>query len=148
MTELSNLINKINDKVIVFIKYLSNIPKNANKITGEETLKERTKILKDFENNKFQVLYMTYGVGAFGLNLQFCNHIIFADQTFDYSQKIQAEHRIYRMGQNKDVHYYNLFCNCGIEKIIIKSLNKKTNLLTEIKKEIAKKGEKEWLRNI
>lgn len=145
---LNDLINKIDQKTIVYVKYISNIPQNAKQITGNTNLEERTNILQDFQNNKFKTLYMTYGVGAYGLNLQFCHNIIFADQTFDYAQKIQAEHRIYRIGQDKDVNYYNLYCNCGIEKVIIKSLNKKTNLLYEIKKEISKKGEEKWLKSI
>lgn len=145
---LEDLISKINNKVIIYVKYLDNIPLKEKRITGNTTLKERTEILNNFKNNKFKVLYMTYGIGSYGLNLQFCNNIIFADQTFDYAQKVQAEHRIYRIGQNKNVNYYNLYCNCGIEKTIIKSLNKKTSLLYEIKKEILKKGEKKWLKSI
>lgn len=145
---LEDLISKINNKVIIYVKYLDNIPLEGKKITGNTPLKERTKILNNFKNNKFKVLYMTYGIGSYGLNLQFCNNIIFADQTFDYAQKVQAEHRIYRIGQNENVNYYNLYCNCGIEKTIIKSLNKKTSLLYEIKKEILKKGEEKWLKSI
>ncbi len=145
---LLNLIDKINEQVIIFVKYLDNIPKNAMRITGNENLKERQQIIQAFKENQFKALFVTYGVGSFGLNLQFCNNIIFADQTFDYSQKIQAEHRIYRIGQDKEVTYYNLICKCGMEKIIMKSLNKKTNLLDEVKKEITKVGEVEWLKSI
>lgn len=145
---LYNLVNKIDSQIIVYVKYLKNIPEGMQKITGIESLNQRKQILNDFKNNQFKVLFMTYGVGSFGLNLQFCNNIIFADQTFDYSQKIQAEHRIYRLGQSKDVHYYNLICECGMEKVIMKSLNKKINLLDEIKKEINKGGEKEWIKNL
>lgn len=145
---LQDLINKIDGQVIVYIKYLDNIPQNATRITGNENLKQRRQIIQAFKENRFKVLFMTYGVGSYGLNLQFCNNIIFADQTFDYSQKIQAEHRIYRIGQEKEVNYYNLICKCGMEGIIKKSLDKKTTLLDEIKKEISKKGELEWLKNI
>ena len=145
---LYNLVNKIDSQIIVYVKYLKNIPEGMQKITGIESLNQRKQILNDFKNNQFKVLFMTYGVGSFGLNLQFCNNIIFADQTFDYSQKIHAEHRIYRLGQSKDVHYYNLICECGMEKVIMKSLNKKINLLDEIKKEINKGGEKEWIKNL
>lgn len=142
---LEELINKINEQAIVYVKYLDNIPLNATRITGNESLEKRNEIICMFKEKQFKTLFMTYGVGSYGLNLQFCNNIIFADQTFDYSQKIQAEHRIFRLGQEKDVHYYNLICKCGMERIIIKSLKKKTGLLEEIKKEISKKGEKEWI---
>lgn len=145
---LFDLINKIDGKVIIYVKYLKNIPEGMQKITGIEYLKQRKQILNDFKNNQFKVLFMTYGVGSYGLNLQFCNNIIFADQTFDYAQKIQAEHRIFRLGQHKEVNYYNLVCKNGMENIIMKSLTKKTNLLDEIKREITKGGEKEWIKNL
>lgn len=149
MILIEKLINSINDKVIVFVKYLENIPEDTTAITGDVSLSERKKILKSFEKNEFQTLYITYGCGAYGLNLQFCKNIIFADHTFDYSQRIQAEARIYRIGQNYDVNYYDLVCSCGLEKLIMASLNKKSNLLDEIKKEIEKiGGVDKWLKTI
>ena len=145
---LKEIIKKIDGQVIVYVKFLDNIPANEHKITGKENIKERKEVLEKFKNNEFKVLYMSYGVGSFGLNLQYCNNIIFADQTFDYAQKVQSEHRIFRLGQNKNVHYYNLICLCGMDKMIQMSLNKKSNLLQEIKKEIEKKGTEKWIKSL
>lgn len=138
---LKELLGQINDKVIIFVKYLDSIPAGANKIVGDMNTKERKQVIDKFERGDFKELYITYGCGSYGLNLQFCRNIIFAEHCFDYSQRIQAEARIYRIGQNYDVNYYNLWCNVGLEKMIQSSLNKKSNLLNEIKKEIDKKGE-------
>lgn len=145
---IESLIKSLNEKVIVFVKYLENIPQGVAHITGDMNTQERAKVIKDFKNGNIKVLYITYGCGAFGLNLQFCNHIIFAEHTFDYAQRIQAEARIYRIGQESDVHYYNLWCNAGLERLIQASLDKKSNLLFEVKKEITKKGGKEWLKSM
>lgn len=145
---IENLINEINDKVIVFVKFLNSIPTGAASITGEMTEANRAKVIESFRRGEIKVLYITYGCGAFGLNLQFCKHMIFADHTFDYAQRIQAEARIYRIGQADDVHYYSLWCDCGLERLIKGSLDKKTNLLTEVKKEISKKGTEKWLKSI
>ena len=145
---IQNLINEINDRVIVFVKFLKSIPAGAAAITGDMCTQERETVIARFREGNIKVLYMTYGCGAFGLNLQFCKHMIFADHTFDYAQRIQAEARIFRLGQTDDVHYYNLWCDCGLERLIKGSLDKKTNLLTEVKKEILKKGEEEWLKNL
>lgn len=145
---VKDLINKINDKVIVFVKFLSSIPSGEIAINGSINEKERLKIIEDFKKNKFKTLYITYGCGAFGLNLQFCKHIIFAEHTFDYSQRIQSEGRIYRIGQENDVHYYNIWCDSGLEKLVQKSLNKKNNLLDEVKKEINKVGKEKWIKNL
>ena len=92
--------------------------------------------------------YITYGCGAFGLNLQNCDTIIFADHTFDYAERLQAEARIYRLGQNKDVKYIDLNCDCGLDNLIRGCLRKKTKLLDEVKKEIENKGVEEWLKII
>lgn len=138
---LKELLGQINDQVIIFVKYLDSIPAGANKIVGDMNTKERKQVIDKFERGDFKELYITYGCGSYGLNLQFCRNIIFAEHCFDYSQRIQTEARIYRIGQNYDVNYYNLWCNVGLEKMIQSSLNKKSNLLNEIKKEIDKKGE-------
>ena len=145
---LKRLLSNIKGQVIIFAKFLKSIPQNAVAITGEISDEKRKSILKDFSNGKFKVLYITYGCGSFSLNFQFCNNIIFLDHTFDYSQRIQAEARIYRIGQKNDVNYYNIWCNCGLERMIQSSLKKKSNLLEEIKKEIQERGAKECIENL
>lgn len=145
---IEKLTSEINDRVIVFVKFLKSIPKEARAITGDMNERERAAVIQDFRNGKINVLYITYGCGAFGLNLQFCQNIIFADHTFDYAQRIQAEARIYRIGQENDVNYYNLWCDCGLERMIRESLEKKTRLLDEVKKEIDKNGVEKWLKDM
>lgn len=145
--KLEKLINSINGKVIVFVKYLSSIPSGAVKVTGEMNTEQRAEAIQQFKDGE-KVLYITYGCGAYGLNLQFCKNIIFAEHSFDYAQREQAEARIYRIGQKYDVDYYNLWCNIGLEKLIQASLNKKSNLLDEVKKEIDRKGIEEWAKGI
>lgn len=145
---LDNVINQINDRVIVFVKFLESIPNGAKAITGAVPLADRKIILDEFKQGLFKVLFITYGCGSFGLNLQFCSNIIFAEHTFDYAVRLQAEARIYRLGQEHDVNYYDLNCNVGLERLIKASLNKKSNLLQEVKKEIESKGVEEWLKDI
>lgn len=145
---IESLINEINERVIVFVKFLKSIPQGAAAITGDLNEKERAAVIEDFRNGKIKVLYITYGCGAFGLNLQFCKNMIFADHTFDYAQRIQAEARIFRIGQESDVNYYNLWCDVGLERLIQGSLNKKSNLLDEVKTEIDRVGSEKWLKSI
>ncbi|MDR2775786.1 MAG: DEAD/DEAH box helicase [Tannerella sp.] len=138
-----NIINEITrdgGQYIVYCKFLDNI-KGDNKITGELNNDERKAVINRFRNREFNTLWITYGCGSFGLNLQFCHNIIFADQTFDYKQKIQAEGRIYRKGQEYHVNYYNLWCKTGLENMIRASLEKKASLLNDTKKAIRKYGE-------
>lgn len=145
---VSELVNSINKQVIIFVKYINSIPSGEKRIIGEMKTSEREKIIDDFKNNKFKALYITYGCGAFGLNLQNCDTIIFADHTFDYAERLQAEARIYRLGQEKDVKYIDLNCDCGLDNLIRGCLSKKTKLLDEVKREIENKGVEEWLKII
>ena len=145
---LKSLINKINGQVIVFVKFLDSIPTDLKRLTGDMSNQERKNVLKSFKNGEFKTLFITYGCGSFGLNLQNCKNVIFADHTFDYAVRLQAEARIYRLGQKDDVDYYNLNCTCGLDNLIRGCLDKKTKLLDEIKKEIDKKGLKEFMKGI
>ena len=145
--KLESLIDDIDGKVIVFVKYLASIPSGALRVTGDMNTEQRAKAIQQFRDSE-KVLYITYGCGAFGLNLQFCKNIIFAEHTFDYAQREQAEARIYRIGQEYDVDYYNLWCNVGLERLIQGSLDKKSRLLDEVKKEIERNGVKEWISSL
>lgn len=144
--KLNSLIKNIDGQVIVYVKFLKNIPDGAIAITG--SVSNRAQIIEDFQNNKFKTLYITYGCGAFGLNFQNCNNIIFRDHTWDYAQREQAEARIYRIGQKNDVKYYDMVADIGLEKMIRKNQVKKSDLLIEIKKEIEQGGLKDWLKDM
>lgn len=139
---------KPDEKFIVYVKYLDEIEelkkvlKNYTILTGATGKKTA---IEEFKKDK-QVLICTYGVGSFGLNLQFANNIIYFTQTFDYKLKEQSKHRIYRTGQTRTCYFYDFFVNTGLENIIEKSLNKKENTLENIKNYIKKKGEKEWIK--
>ena len=146
---LQETIDRINDKVIVFVRYLSSIPDGSESITGDDNMQSRKDKIKAFKEGKFNVLYITYGCGAYGLNLQFCKNIIFAEQVWDYALRVQAEARIYRMGQGSRVDYYDLTCSdVGLENLISDCIIKKDNLLYTVKQEIAKKGAKEWVKSL
>lgn len=149
--EMAKLIEQIDDKVIVFVRFIESIPPDAYKITGEENQRQRQEIIQAFKNGDFNVLYVTYGCGAYGLNLQFCHNIIFSEQVWDYALQVQSEARIYRLGQKNEVHYYHMICDrVGLEKMITECLSRKTGLLTTIKKEIEsmKGGLKEWVKSM
>lgn len=136
------------EQFLVFVKYLQNIPENEISITGSDNAASRKTKIENFKSGKIKNLFVTYGTGSYGLNFQNCKNVVFLDQTFDYAQRIQAEARIYRMGQTQDVNIYDFVCTCGLERMVMASLDKKSNLLDEVKKAIEKGNEKEWLKNI
>ncbi len=148
---LQSVIDEVEGKVIVFVKYLDSIPDGAMSITGAVPEYKRKDIINAFRDGETKALYITYGCGSFGLNLQFCHNTIFAEQIWDYANIEQAEARTYRIGQGKDVDYHYIFCgNSGLEDKIIENIKRKGNLLQTMKEEIqsTKGGVKEWVKNI
>lgn len=119
-------------QIIVFctlLKEVENISNNLDSyvITGATPLVERQDIIEKFKNDT-KPLIMTLGVGAFGLNLQFCNKIAFSSITFDYAKVEQSMSRIKRIGQEKDIEYTYFKSNLGIYNMIFDNLSKKEDL--------------------
>lgn len=124
-------------KVIIYVKFIDEMEElrrwfDCVVLTGKEK-GDISRFEKDID-----VLICTFGVGSMGLNLQFANNIIYFTQTFDYKDKIQSMHRIYRIGQKKDCNIYNFWVNTGLDKLIKKSLDKKENTLNNVGKIISK----------
>ena len=90
---------------------------------------------KEYLEQKYpQCKVLTYGKGTFGLNLQAYKNMIFVDKTWDYAQLEQAQRRIYRIGQENDVKFFYLTGDVGLERMINRCIEKKTNILDEFKK--------------
>ena len=143
------LIKYIKDKrIIVFCNFIQEINYIKNKtncyvITGNT--KNRNKIIEQFKiDNK--PLLMTYGVGSYSLNLQFCNEIVYSSVNFDYSKLEQSKYRIKRIGQEKDIKYTYFLTDLGINKLILENINKKSTLDNLVKEKL--KGGITWLKNI
>jgi SNF2 family DNA or RNA helicase len=127
------------NQVIVYVKYVSELDylkANYNCVEYSGRCKDGIELFK----NGAKILICTYGSGSMGHNLQFCNNIIYLSQTFDYKDKEQSLHRIYRVGQTKQCNVYNFYINTGLENIIKSSLDKKVNTLATIKNYITKEN--------
>lgn len=139
-----------NKQVIVYCNYLSEIDmlKSACDcfvITGNTN--NRDEIIERFkEENK--PLLMTFGVGSYSLNLQFCNEIVYSSINFDYSKMIQSKARIKRIGQERDIKYTYILSNAGINQMILDNLKNKKTLEQLIKEKISKGDEEQWLKDI
>lgn len=138
-----------NRQVIVFCNYLSEIKYISDRIecyliTGET--KRRDIIIDNFKNNNIPLL-MTYGVGSYSLNLQFCNEIVYSSINFDYAKLEQSKYRIKRIGQEKDIKYTYFLTDLGITKLILENIKKKTALENLVKEKMME-GDIEWLKSI
>ncbi|KAJ8675651.1 hypothetical protein QAD02_011437 [Eretmocerus hayati] len=116
------------DKIVVVSQwtgFLKVIAKNLDNIddaryamfTGEVEVKKRQPIVDRFndsdeENN---VLLLSLTAGGVGLNLIGGNHLLLIDIHWNPQLENQAQDRIYRFGQKKNVHVYKFICRDTIE---------------------------------
>lgn len=103
----------VDDRTIVFCKFVRSAEEVRKRYPG--------------------ALVLTYGKGAFGLNLQRCNRVIFFDKTWDYAFREQSEARIYRNGQEHDCEYYDLTGEPGLENMLNDCIDRKVTLVQYIK---------------
>ena len=123
---------------ICFCNYIDEVKEIQKKcdcyvLTGESKEKEREKIIENFKNDGNKPLVIMMGCGAFGLNLQFCNEIVYSSLTFDFAKLEQSEYRIKRTGQARDIKYTYILADVNINHMMFENIDKKQNLLDIIK---------------
>lgn len=87
---------------------------------------------------------LNYKTGSMSLNLQEYPYTVYFDQTFDWGDVIQSQHRNYRTGAEQDVKYLRLIGSVGLEKLILEN-NKKKLGISEYLKKISREQLKEVL---
>lgn len=149
---LLNVINEIpnNEKIIIWCRYTNEIKtiemilnqKYGDTVSlyyGDLRPKKRALQLEAFEKgNRF--LLANKGCGSFGLNLQYCSHMIFYSNDFRFSTRTQAEDRVYRYGQTKDVYIYDIYASGMIDVKILEAIRNKESLLLKFKEILKQKN--------
>lgn len=102
-------------------------------ITGDTKTKDRKKIISEFRRSADKPLLIMMGCGSFGLNLQFCNEIVYSSLTFDFAKLEQSGYRIKRTGQTRDIRYTYILADMGINKMMFENISKKQSLIDIIK---------------
>ena len=75
--------------------------------------------------------------------------VIFYNNSFKYSERLQAEDRCHRIGQMKKVHYIDIVCAGSIDERIMESIDKKESVLYSFRREIdAAQKDKDKLREL
>lgn len=130
------LISGMGEKAIVFTEYratqeyllhffksrgLSAVPYRGGMNRGKKDW------MMDLFRGRAQVLVATEAGGE-GINLQFCRNIINFDLPWNPMRVEQRIGRVHRLGQEQDVHIYNL-CTLGtIEEHLVRLLHEKINM--------------------
>lgn len=135
------------EKVLVYCKYTHEIltlrdllardngPSSVVTLYGDDSIVKRAHNVDAFKGPaQFMVANKT--CAGYGLNLQFCHNVIYYSNDWDYSTRIQSEDRVHRLGQDNDVHIYDLVCQYSLDVRIQESLQRKEALLNNLKNEL------------
>ena len=143
--ELIEKIAENDEKVIVFSYFLEplslleeKLNKNNNsiefkKIIGDDSRGVRDNNIKEFKSDpNVTVLLASSKVASEGLTLTEANHVIFINKWWNPSSNHQARDRVVRIGQNKVVQIYSLFCTNTIEERVVKILENKEEVYKKV----------------
>jgi len=108
----SDLINKTNDRWVcwcnlnnegvVLNKYIN----DSLEVAGRHDDEIKKKRMVDFTNGKLKRIITKPKIAGLGMNWQICNKAAFIGLSDSWEQFYQAVRRIWRFGQNKEVHIH------------------------------------------
>ncbi len=145
---LAEIIEEIPEqkKVVIFCKFRYDM-KGIEKFLADKYGPDSFAVFhgkdRDKEEERFRkearFFLVNQASGGHGLNLQDAAHYaIFYNNNFKYSERLQAEDRIHRIGQDQTTIYFNIGCTGSIDDRIEDALFEKGNVVAAFKKEMKK----------
>jgi SNF2 family DNA or RNA helicase len=138
------------EKVIVFCKFqydmntiCSKLAKefgedSVSKFDGRDNEKRRQKAVDKFRDES-RFLVATQATGGHGFNFQeLAHYVIFYNNGFKYSEREQAEDRVYRIGQTKRPVYIDLYCTSSIDERIHRAIARKASVVASFRRDMEK----------
>jgi SNF2 family DNA or RNA helicase len=128
-------------KAIVFSQWVKTIDVLREKLRrfgpleyhGQIPSKQRDPILKQFQEDQSKhVILMSYGAGAVGLNLQFCEYVFLFDRWWNPAVEDQAINRAHRLGAAGPVTVTRMLSLATIEERINQVLEHKRALFDTV----------------
>eukprot|EP00039_Didymoeca_costata_P002706 m.62017 g.62017 ORF g.62017 m.62017 type:complete len:1191 (+) comp11477_c0_seq1:243-3815(+) len=96
-------------------------------LLGSMSRSQRDKSLDAFKNDPPTTIFLlSTRAGAVGINLTQANHVVLMEPSFNASLEKQAIGRVYRMGQEREVHVHRLVMKKSIEENMMKCRKEQT----------------------
>jgi SNF2 family DNA or RNA helicase len=124
----------LGDAAVSFYGDLSEAQRNAN---------------VGFFRREAQYFVATQDCGGHGLTLNEASYVIFYNNQFKYSSRMQAEDRNHRIGQSRKVTYTDILCSNSIDDRIAKAQDCKANVAQDFRDKIQRlRGDKNAMREL
>lgn len=94
---------------------LNNYTGKAVAIYGGQKMIDREAAVMRFQEGKYPLIFCSLQASATGINLTSSNTAVFLEYLWSPSVNEQAQDRIHRLSQSRDVTVYNLYCPGSIE---------------------------------
>lgn len=138
-----------NEKIIIWAKFQHDIKNIASALKAEfgagcmavfyGTIPEKKRAEQvELFRRSARFFLATQSCGGHGLTLNEANHVVFYNNGFKYSERLQAEDRCHRIGQTMPVTYLDIICSDSIDERIDTALATKGNTVEQFKAEVNK----------
>lgn len=141
------------EKVIIWTKYQHDITA-IHKALGEVALfhgglseRKRNEQLARFRGDT-RFLLATQSCGGHGLTLNEACYVIYYNNAFKYSERLQSEDRCHRIGQERTTTYIDIQCANSIDDRIARALAAKGDTVKAFREEVAKAKDAKRLKDI
>ena len=132
------------NRVLVFSQFTSFLEMARQQLTkqlpnvtyfyldGQTPVKERSRMVDEFQHGQCQVFFISLKAGGLGLNLTGANYVIHLDPWWNPAIEQQATDRAYRIGQEQKVTVYHLISEHTIEEKIVRLHQTKRDLADQL----------------
>ena len=155
ITELQNILEEVDGKVIIWAIYRHDIKEITNLLSekygkdsvasffGDTADSDRQDIVTRFQDRESPLRFFVGNprTGGYGLTLTASNTVVYYSNSYDLEIRLQSEDRAHRISQTKKVTYIDLISEGTVDEFIVKNLRGKINLATKVLGEEFKK----WL---
>jgi len=142
---LGETLESIKGKVIIYCRFNDEIQDisdllgaDATRLYGGVNKKVRYKNIEEFRNEK-KYLIANKSCAGFGLNLQFCNNVVYYNNDWDYATRVQSEDRCHRVGQGREVNIVDMYAYNTIDEMVLSCIKRKESILVAFRREIERR---------
>lgn len=141
------------EKIIIWCKYRYSIqqvghalkdmygPKAVALFYGDLSEHERNREADRFRREA-RFFLATQATGGHGLTLTEARYAVFYENEFKYANRLQAEDRNHRIGQDSSVTYIDIVCDRSIDDRIMQALAEKGDAVRDFKRKVDKVKDK------
>lgn len=103
--------------------------------SGRKNTAEKEEALSQFRSGA-RFFVATASSGGYGLTLNEASYVVYYNNTFKYSDRLQSEDRCHRIGQTKHVTYVDLCTMETIDERIMKCIKEKKDVLHDFQADV------------